>query len=602
MGLRDVVSTLVQVPTLLKLKKGMQPRPYSERDCMARCVERNAEHFGERPAIIFEGRTLTWAEFNQQANRYANQLAARGVQKGDVVSLLMENRIEFLTLTVALNKLGATTGYINTNLRGRPLTHCVTVTESKKCIVGEELVGALAEVKAELPLAEGEDYLFVPDSGAAPAPNWAADLNQGSADAGSDNLPVTAEHSLGDIAMYLFTSGTTGLPKAAVISNRRFLGSGALAHLAGLKCTEKDRLYICLPLYHGTGLLVGCGASFTSGASMFIRRKFSASNFLSEVRQHQTTCLIYIGELCRYLLNTKAAPDDQVNPLRNMMGNGLRPDVWMPFKQRFGVKRISEFYGASEGNVAFANLLNKDKTVGMTASEVALVRYDLSADEIVTDEKGNCIRVERGEPGLLLAEINEAAAFEGYTDEEATEKKIVRNAFAEGDAWFNTGDLLREVEAGYTLGYPHYQFVDRVGDTFRWKSENVSTNEVGEILNGFSQIQFSNVYGVQVPNADGRAGMAALVLQPGVAALDSESFSRFVQQELPAYARPVFLRVQADIDVTGTFKMLKGDLKKEGYDLERIAEPVYVLKPGAEAYEPLDAEFARTIDAGEAGY
>ena len=602
MGLRDVASALVQVPVLLKLKKGMQPRSYSERDCFARCVERNAERFGERTAMIFEGRSVTWAQFNQQANRYANHLAAIGVQKGDVISLLMENRIEFLALTVALNKIGATTGFINTNLRGRPLTHCITVTASKKCIFGEELTGALAEVKADLPLAEGEDYLFVPDSGAAPAPNWAADLDQGSAAADSANLAVTQDNILGDTAMYLFTSGTTGLPKAAVISNRRYLASGALAHLAGLRCTEKDRLYMCLPLYHGTGLLVGCGASFASGAGMFIRRKFSASNFLSEVRQHQTNCLIYIGELCRYLLNTEAAPDDHVNPLRTMMGNGLRPDVWMPFKRRFGVKRISEFYGASEGNVAFANLLNKDKTVGMTASEIALVQYDVSADEILKDDDGRCVPVEQGEPGLLLAQINEAAAFEGYTDQEATEKKIVRNAFAEGDAWFNTGDLLRTVEAGYTLGYPHYQFVDRVGDTFRWKSENVSTNEVGEILNEFPEIQFSNVYGVQVPNADGRAGMAALTLQPGVETLDLEGFSSFVQRELPAYARPVFLRVQTDIDVTGTFKMLKGNLKKDGYDPQRIAEPVYVLKPGAEAYEPLNAEFAGRIDTGEAGY
>ena len=602
MGLRDVASTLAQVPTLLRLKKGLRPRSYSERDCFARQVESNAVRFGTRTAIIFEGRSLTWAEFNEQANCYANHLAAVGVQRGDVVSLLMENRIEFLALTVALNKLGATTGFINTNLRGRPLTHCITVTQSKKCIFGEELAAALAEVKGELPLAEGEDYLFVPDGGAAPAPNWAADLNQASAAASSANLSITKDNTLGDTAMYLFTSGTTGLPKAAVISNRRYLGSGGLAHLAGLQCTEKDRLYICLPLYHGTGLLVGCGASFASGAGMFIRRKFSTSNFLSDVRQHQTTCLIYIGELCRYLLNTEAASDDHVNPLRTMMGNGLRPDVWMPFKRRFGVKRISEFYGASEGNVAFANLLNKDKTIGMTASEIALVRYDVSADEILKDEDDRCIAVERGEPGLLLAQINEAAAFEGYTDKEATEQKILRNAFVEGDAWFNTGDLLREIEAGYTLGYPHYQFVDRVGDTFRWKSENVSTNEVGEILNGFPDIQFSNVYGVQVPNADGRAGMAALTLEPGVDALDLEAFSRFVRRELPAYAQPVFLRVQADIDVTGTFKMLKGNLKKDGYDPQRIAEPVYVLKPGAEAYEPLDAEFAGRIDAGEAGY
>ncbi len=602
MGLFDIASTLAQAPSLLTLKKGMKPRPYTEKDCLARCVERNTGRFGSKIALISESRSLTWAAFNGLANRYASRLVAIGVQRGDVVSLLMENRIEFLALTVALNKIGATTGYINTNLRGRPLIHCLTVTESKKCVFGEELTQALAEVKSELPLSEGGDYLFVPDKDEAPAPNWAANLHLSDADADPGNPSSTLDNTLGDTAMYLFTSGTTGMPKAAVISNRRFLSSGALAHLAGLRCTANDRLYLCLPLYHGTGLLVGCGASFASGAGMFIRRKFSASNFLAEVREHQTTCLIYIGELCRYLLSTEAAPDDHLNPLHTMMGNGLRPDVWMPFKERFGIRRISEFYGASEGNVAFANLLNKDRTVGMTSAKVALVEYDLDANEIVKDEDGRCIPVARGAAGLLLGQINEVTAFEGYTDARATEKKILRNAFADGDAWFNTGDLLREVDVGFTLGFPHYQFVDRVGDTFRWKSENVSTNEVGEILNGFPDIQFCNVYGVRLPNADGRAGMVALVLQPGVGALDLAAFSRFVQRELPAYARPVFLRVQADMGVTGTFKMLKGQLQQDGYDLGRIAEPVYVLKPDAQAYEALDAEFAQKIDAGEAGY
>ena len=602
MGLRDVASTLVQVPALLALKKELKPRPYADKDCFARQVEANAVRFGERAAIVFEGRSITWAQFNALANRYANHLASQGVARGDVVSLVMENRIEFLAVTVALNKLGATAGFINTNLRGRPLIHCITVTESKKCVFGEELAPALAEVKSELPLAEGRDYLFVPDGGDVPAPNWAADLDAGSAAASADNPPTTVENSLGDTAMYLFTSGTTGLPKAAVLSNRRYLASAAMSHRAGLKCTEKDRLYICLPLYHGTGLLVGVGAAFASGASLFIRRKFSASNFLSEVREHQTTCLVYIGELCRYLMNTPAAADDHRNPLRHMIGNGLRPDVWLPFKQRYGIKRIAEFYGASEGNVAFANLLNKDRTVGMTTAEIALVEYDVDADEMVKDQEGRCIRVEPGEPGLLLGQINEEAAFEGYTNPQATEKKILRNAFEDGDAWFNTGDMLREVDAGFTLGYPHYQFVDRVGDTFRWKSENVSTNEVGEIINGFDGIQFCNVYGVEVPGADGRAGMAALILKPGVEALDADAFSRHVMSELPGYARPVFLRVQSDIDVTGTFKMLKGNLKKEGYDLNQVAEPLYVMKPGSTVYERLDQAFADRIKAGEAGY
>ena len=602
MGIRDIASTLVQVPGLLKLKKGMQPRPKSEKDCVARLVEDNAARLGTRPAIVFEGKTVTWAEFNALANRYARTLESLGVERGDTVSVLMENRVEFLAVIVALNKLGATAGLINTNLREQPLIHCITVTESKKCIFGSELTDAVQSVKSELHLDEGADYLFVPDGDGGPAPNWARDLDAGSREADAENLPQTQEMTLGDTACYIFTSGTTGLPKAAVLSNRRYLMSAAMSAQAGLRCTPDDRIYICLPLYHGTGLMIGVGASFGSGASMFIRRRFSASNFLREVREQGATCLVYIGELCRYLCNTPRAPDDHDNPLTRMIGNGLRPDVWMEFKERFGVKRIAEFYGASEGNVAFANLLNKDCTVGMTSSKIALVRYDVDADEIVRDDAGHCIEVPEGEAGLLLGHINPEAEFEGYTNAEATEKKIVRDVFEDGEAWFNSGDLLRTIDVGFTLGFPHYQFVDRVGDTFRWKSENVSTNEVGEIVNGFEQVEFCNVYGVEVPKADGRAGMAALRLREGVEALDLTAFTEYVSRELPSYARPVFLRVQGEIEVTGTMKMVKGDLKREGYDIEAVADPVYVLPPGADSYRPLDGDFYASIAAGEAGF
>ena len=386
------------------------------------------------------------------------------------------------------------------------------------------------------------------------------------------------------------------------MSNRRYLSTATLTHKALLKCTELDRLYLCLPLYHGTGLMVGVGAAISSGAGMFIRRKFSASNFLPEVRQHQTNCLVYIGEMCRYLTNTPVQSDDHKNPLEKIVGNGMRPDVWLEFKKRFGIKRISEFYGASEGNIAFANLLNKDCTIGMTTARIALVKYDIDEDEIIKDEYGYCIEVPVGEPGLVLGHINEVAVFEGYTDKEATEKKIIRDAFDPGDAWFNSGDLLREIPAGYTMGYPHYQFVDRVGDTFRWKSENVSTNEVGEIINGFDQVSFSNVYGVEIPTADGRAGMAALTLEENSGDFDLARFSTYLTEQLPAYARPVFLRVQEDIDVTGTFKMVKGDLRRDGYDLDLVTDALYVWKPGATKYERLDSNFAADISAGTAGF
>ena len=610
MGIRDVASALADLPTLLALKKGMQPRPLEEKDCIAAAVERNAATIGDLPAIVAAAAngattTVTWAEFNAIANRYAHMLKGSGLQRGDVVSVMMENRIEFLALLTGANKLGVTAGLINTNLRQRPLSHCITVTASKKCIFGAEVQDAIQEVKDDLPLREGEDYFVLPDADNANAPepaNWAIDFAEASADRPQADPPDTAETTLGETAMYIFTSGTTGLPKAAILSNRRHLASAQLAAKAGLRCTTDDRLYICLPLYHGTGLMIGAGASFASGASMFIRRRFSASAFLNEVREHRCTCFIYVGELCRYLDNTPPRPDDHDSPLATMMGNGLRPDVWLRFKKRFGVKRITEFYGASEGNIAFANLLNKDCTVGMTSSRIALVRYDVDTDEIERNAEGRCVEVAQGEPGLLLGHINPTAAFEGYTDAEATEKKVLRDVFESGDAWFNTGDLIREIDVGFSLGYPHYQFVDRTGDTFRWKSENVSTNEVSDIVSAFPGIEFCNVYGVEVPGADGRAGMAAISLTDGGADLDLAAFAEHVQRELPPFARPVFLRLQGDMALTGTFKMVKGDLKREAYAIDAIDDPVFVMKPGGSGYEPLDAEYLATIRSGTAGF
>ncbi len=602
MGIVDVVSVLSEMPTLLKLKKGMVPRPASVADCFGARVEANALKFGQRSAIVFEGQEVNWSEFNALANQYAHYLKSQGVQRGDTVSVIMENRIEFLALLVGVNKIGVTAGLINTNLTGKPLVHCITVTHSKKCIFGSEVSGALNEVKDELGLTEGEDYFEMPDGGLDTTTNWAKNLAEGAAVASPENPEETSLITLGEVALYIFTSGTTGLPKAAVLSNRRYLTSADMAAMAGFKCTEQDRMYICLPLYHGTGLMVGAGAAMVSGASMFIRRKFSASNFLPEVREHGCTLLVYIGELCRYLSNTEAQAGDHKNPLRSMMGNGMRPDVWLGFKKRFGISRVAEFYGASEGNVAFANLMNRDCTVGMTSAEVALVEYDVDNDEIVRDAAGRCVLVKAGEPGLLLGKITEDTVFEGYTDPEATEKKIVRSALENDDAWFNSGDLMRTVDVGFTLGYPHYQFVDRVGDTFRWKSENVSTNEVGEIINGFDQIKFCNVYGVEIPGTDGRAGMAAVTLQDGVSELDVDAFSTFLRSELPAYAVPLFVRIQPDIDVTGTFKMVKGDLRKQAYDIRSFDDTVYALLPGSDRYAPFDLGLLGKIEAREAGF
>lgn len=602
MSLRDVIATLTEVSTLLSVVKEVKPRPTSTSDCFAARVERTTARFPNRTAIIFEGQTRTWRELNAEANRYAAALRARGLSRGDAVSVVMENRIEFLSTLIALNKLGIIAALINTNLTGKPLIHCMKITNSRMCIFGAERMDTIDQIRGHSELQDIERWLFVADTGRETCPAWAINLGEEAADENSNNPPDTGRNTLADTALYIYTSGTTGLPKASVITNRRFLLAAALSYTGGLKCNEKDCIYLCLPLYHGTGLFLGVGASFSTGASMFIRRKFSGSNFLSEVREHGATCFIYIGELCRYLLNVPPQPDDHDTPLITMMGNGLRPDVWHQFKGRFGIKRVAEFYGSSEGNVAFVNMLNKDCTVGMTSIPVALVKYDVDTDEIARDSSGQLIKAAPGEPGLLLGKITEHTVFEGYTSAADTEKKILRNVFEAGDAWFNTGDLMKTVDVGFSLGQAHYQFVDRVGDTFRWKSENVSTNEVGEIINGHPQVDFCNVYGVEIPGANGRAGMAALVLHANVEELDLDSFSDYVNEHLPAYARPVFLRIQRELDTTGTFKLVKGELRKQGYDLDQVSDPLYVLKPRSDRYEPLHEEFAKLLREGNAGY
>jgi len=602
MGLRNTLNTLGNFGHLLKIKKHLVPRSPDQPDSIGLQLEQNAAKYPNHSMIVFEDQEYTWGEFNKLCNRYSHSIKAAGVCKGDTVSLMMENRPEFLACAIAIQKLGATAALINTNLSGKQLTHCITVTESSLFIVGEESCIAVEGTLSEIGLNRDTGYLYVKDNGALPCPDWARDLDILSQNAAEDNPADTGTVQLGDNALYIFTSGTTGLPKAALLSHLKFLGSSKMSAIAGFKCLPEDRIYICLPLYHATGLMIGFGAALDSGASIFLRRKFSGSNFLKEVRQHNTTCFIYIGEICRYLLSQPVNTDDANNPLTNIMGNGLRPDIWMEFKDRYGVKRISEFYGSSEGNVAFANLLNKDCTIGMTTSSIALVKYDVDNEALVKNSDGTLIHVEKGQPGLLIGEITVTQRFEGYTNKEASESKIIRNAFTEGDAWFDTGDLIKEIDVGFAAGQSHYQFVDRLGDTFRWKSENVSTNEVGEIINQHPQIHLSNVYGVEVPHVDGRAGMATLILGEGCSELDMESLSQHVNDNLTSYAKPVFVRIQQELDVTGTFKMLKGEARKQGFDIHQINEPVYVMKPGTQNYTLLDTEYLEIIRAGDAGF
>ena len=476
MTIRSIASSLAQVPAMLSVAKALKPRPQTTVDSFAARVETQAQRYPENSAIIFEGRELSWKAFNAMSNRYAHALKGLGLRRGDCAALFMENRIEFLASLVALNKLGVTAALINTNLTGKALAHCLEITDARWCIYGEERLGAIDEIRLNPTLNGLKAWLFVVDTGAVTSPNWATDLAEESEYESEANPADTTATTIAEKALYIFTSGTTGMPKAAVMSNRRFIQSSLMSSVVGLRCNVNDRIYLCLPLYHGTGLFLGAGAAFNTGASIFLRRKFSGRQFLPEVREYGATCFIYIGEICRYLLSAPQSPEDFNSPLTTVMGNGLRPDIWLAFKERFGIQRVSEFYGSSEGNMGFINMLNKDCTIGTTSLPHTLIKYDVDADEVIRDAQGYCIKAERGEPGLLLGKITEVTEFEGYTNPEATEQKIMRDVYEEGDAWFNTGDLLKQVDVGFALGLPHYQFGDRVGDTFRWMSENVSTN------------------------------------------------------------------------------------------------------------------------------
>ena len=568
---------------------------------LAHTFQDTTNRFAERPFLYFEDEMWTYADTNKAANILATYLTSTGVKHGDRIVLFMENRPSFVISLLALNKIGAIAVLINTSLTGDPLIHCINSSDSVKCIVGAEQADALEDVLDQINITKQEDFLWSKDTDQYSLPDWAIDLQAQLDNSNDKNLDETNSVKAKDVACYIFTSGTTGVPKAAICPNQKLIAASVNIKMAGYRINEKDCMHNSLPLYHSTGLMLGLCAVVQAGASTFIKRKFSATSFWDEVQKYNTTALVYIGELCRYLANSEPRQAEQNNPLKVMVGNGLRPDVWDTFKDRFQVNRIVEIYGASEGNALFMNLLNKNKTIGMTNADVALIEYDVAEDEVLKTDDGFCKRILNHDPGLLIVRIGPNAVFNGYTDAQATEKKILRNVFDEGDAWFNTGDLIKTVDVGYSLGKTHYQFVDRIGDTFRWKSENVSTNEVGEILNGYKDVNMSNVYGVQIPGCEGRAGMAAFSLEDAES-FDWQAFSDYVENSLPKYARPLFIRIIQEMDTTGTFKLKKNDLRNEAFDIGKVSDPIYCLKPNSSNYVALDNEWLQTINSEQAGY
>ena len=568
-------------------------------------VRQKAALHGEETFCIFENQSLSYKAFDQRSNQVARLLKSQGIKNGDTVAFFMDNRIENLVGSLGIIKLGAICSFINTSLTDKALQHCIELVGSKKIIFGEELIDAVNDIRERLDFNK-EDFIFVPDNyeqrGGTPCPDWASHIDDLLTEHSSENLVETEQVVLKQKAYYIFTSGTTGLPKASIITHDRWIRMSFAFCEAAYKLEASDRIYVCLPLYHSNAQFLGYGAALNAGASIYLRRKFSASKWLDDVREYNCTAFTYIGEVCRYLMDTPAKPDDHKNPMQKISGNGLRPDIWMEFKQRFDIDRIGEFYGASEGNAGCVNAFNKDKTIGLCGAKHALIEYDVIEDKIILNGEGRCSKVKKYQPGLMITEISAKWKYDGYSNKDASEKKILRNVFKQGDQYFNTGDILKQVDVGFTLGIPHYDFVDRVGDTFRWKGENVSTNEIGEILSQHEDIVLANVYGVEIPGTDGRAGMSALTLKSG-SQLNIETFSELVLSKIPKYAQPIFLRIHPDMETTGTHKMKKGELREQAYHLDKSGDDtIYVLKPGEKSYCLLDEGFYQSLVSGKSGY
>jgi fatty-acyl-CoA synthase len=570
-----VPSVLADLPVIVRgALTGLVARPDSHKS-IGTVFQDRAARFGDRVFLKFGDDQLTYRDANAAANRYAAVLAARGVGHGDVVAIMLRNSTRTVVAMLAAVKCGAVAGMLNYHQRGDVLAHSLGLLDAKVLVAETDLVTAVTESGAP----------------AATETLTIEDLQRFAVGAPATNPASASAVQAKDPAFYIFTSGTTGYPKASVMTHRRWLAALAAFGGLGLRLKPSDTLYSCLPLYHNNALTVAVSSVINSGATLALGKSFSATRFWDEVIASKATAFIYIGEICRYLLNQPAKPTDRKHKVRLIAGNGLRPEIWDEFTERFGIARVCEFYASSEGNAAFINIFNVPRTTGISPTPLAYVQYDPDTGAPLRDDNGRVRRVPAGQPGLLLSPVNRLQPFDGYTDQESTEKKLVRNAFKKGDCWFNSGDVMSP------QGMGHAAFVDRLGDTFRWKGENVATTQVEAALSSDKSVEQCTVFGVEIPHTGGRAGMAAIKLRDGVE-FDGKSLARAVYEQLPGYALPLFVRVVESIEQTTTFKSRKVELREQGYGSD-VQDPLYVLAGRDEGYLPYYDEYPEEVAGGK---
>jgi acyl-CoA synthetase (AMP-forming)/AMP-acid ligase II len=553
----------------------------------------------------------TYAEAYDNVLQYAAWLREEyKIEKNEVVAMDFTNKPQFVWTWFALWSLGAIPAFINTNLRNKAFVHSVQVSTTRILFVDPNIRDVLSdESTSELQASnEGRGIEIVV-------------LEETTEQAIKRKTPYRAPNearsgkTMKDSALLIYTSGTTGLPKAAHVPWDKTRGSAiAVGNLLQLK--PEDRYFSAMPLYHTAASILCVSAILGVGCTYVMAPKFSPRTFMRQVVETDATAIQYIGEMCRYLTVAPPTPYDRAHKLRVAFGNGLRQDVWQPFKDRFGIDTIIELYGATEGIGAQFNISRNDFSRGaigrynlisglLNDLSQALVKFDHDADEPWRDPStGLCKRSQYNEPGEFVAKLDPKAIqdkFLGYLgNQKATDSKILRDVFAKGDAWYRTGDLLRQDREG------RMWFVDRIGDTFRWKGENVSTAEVSEALGSHPAVKEANVYGVQLPGHDGRAGCAALLLRDGQSMDDAlrRDLAAHVKKQLPKYAVPLFLRlVKGELEITGTVKQTKVQLRNEGVDPVQVGEDEIFWLPsqGAQdAYKPFSKQDWETLGSGQA--
>lgn len=589
--LNDLKALVPALPHMLKLggdSLALMPYAPTGPDAMLRLA---AVTRGDAPAVLFEDRTWSWRDLHEDVDRYAHRLHALGVREGQNTALLMDNRPQFLMMFHATNRLGVPAALINTGLTGPALAHAIRAGNVSSVIVGAEHAETLAQLFA-LDGADGETlnglavYVVADsDTQTTQLPDarfqWLEPSPRGS------RAPFRLQGNK-DVCCYIYTSGTTGLPKAAVIRNQRIIGAGSVFGRLMHQTGPGEVVYITLPLYHTNALGLAWGATLMTGATAALRRRFSASKFWDDVHRYNATSFVYIGEVCRYLTQTAPHPLERAHSLRVGVGNGVRAEVSAQFRERFGVPTMREFYGSTEGNAFSLNVEGRPGMIGRMGVGQKIVRCDPTTGELVRDADGWCVACTPGESGLLIGKINRLVSYDGYADQKETERKILTNVFESGDQWFNSGDLIRLHDGRWM------SFVDRLGDTYRWKGENISTTEVAALLCAAPGVVECVVYGIEVPGAEGRAGAVALVPD---AHFSWDTFSAFLADHVPRQQQPRFVRVLAgDIETTGTYKLRKVDFQKQGFAAVEAPDRLYVLH--GSHFVPVEGAMLADLQAG----